>query len=171
VLKRPKLPRFAAGAAPVGLLVLVFKLALARGTSSLMGGAQTSLLGKLTDFSRYQTIAAAMVREVFAWNVDWYHPLLPIAILLLALRVDRRHVRDAVFPAAAASAMVLGYFGVYVVTPNDLAWHLQTSLTRLFVQVAPIVLVAAFMAMRVPEPAAPVDAAPAEPKPRRKARP
>jgi hypothetical protein len=170
VWKRPKILRFCCGAAPVAALVLVFKFVIARGTHSLVNGAPAGLVHQLTDFSRYQATASAMVREIFAWNVGWYHPLLPIAILLIALRMDRRHFRDALFSAAIASAMVLGYFGVYVVTPNDLQWQLQTSLTRLFVQVSPIVLIAAFVAMRVPEAALATDPVQPDSKPRRKAK-
>jgi hypothetical protein len=34
--------------------------------------------------------------------------------------------------------MLAGYFAVYVITPNDLSWHLATSLDRLFVQIWPL---------------------------------
>jgi hypothetical protein len=169
-VKRPKLMRFCYGAAPLAALVLVLKLVIVRGTHSLMGGAQGGLVHRLTDFSRYQTTAWAMFKEIFTWNVGWYHPLLPVAILLIALRIDRRALGDALFCAGIACAVLLGYFGVYVVTPNDLQWQLQTSLTRLFVQVCPIGLIAAFLAMGKPRPAP--AAGPAQPvaKPRRKGR-
>lgn len=168
VLQRRKLLRFCYGAAPVAALVLLFKFVIAGETHSLVNGAEAGLAQKLSDFSRYQTIAAAMAREIFAWSAGWYHPLLPIAILLFALRIDRRCLRDVLFCAASAFAIVFGYFGVYVITPSDLQWQLENSLTRLFVQVCPIVLIAAFVAMRAPEPAKVIEPIQPDPKPRRK---
>jgi len=153
VLKRPKLLRFCYGAAPAAALVLAFKFVIAPSTHSLLSGAQGSMASKLTDWSRFQIIAAAMVREIFAWNVGWYHPVLPIVVLAVALGFDRRRLRDSLFCLAIGLTLLLGYFGVYVITPNDLRWQLQSSLTRLFVQICPIMLIAALVAIHVPEPA------------------
>lgn len=165
LLKRPGLLHFCYGAAPVAALVLIFKLAVARGTHSLMSdAAKSSLLVRLGDFSRLPLIASSMVREVFAWNVGWYHPLLPIAALALVLRFDRRQRRDSLFCCAIAGALLLGYFSVYMITPNDLKWQLQTSLTRLFVQLCPLVLIAVFIAMNAPSLATAAEPVP----PRRK---
>ncbi len=151
IVKRSSLLRFIYGAAPLTALVLVFKLVMTRGTNSLMSGAPSGLASKLTDFSRYQITLSAMLREIPAWAVGWYHPLLPIAVLAILLRFDRRRTRDALFCSGVAGALLLGYFAVYIVTPNDLHWQLQTSLTRLFVQICPLVLIAAFVSMRAPE--------------------
>ena len=152
-LRRPRLLRFCYGAAPAAALVLVFKFVIARGTHSLVGAAQGNMTSKLGDWSRVQITGAAMVREIFAWNTGWYHPILPILVLAIVMRFDRRQMRDGLFSLAIGLALVLGYFGAYVITPNDLRWQLQSSLPRLFVQVCPILLIAAFVAMRAPEPA------------------
>ena len=149
-LRRPRLLRFCYGAAPAAALVLVFKFGIARGTHSLVSAAQGNVTSKLSDWSRVQITAAAMVREIFAWNTGWYHPILPILVLAIVLRFDRRQTRDGLFSLAIGLALVLGYFGAYVITPNDLRWQLQSSLPRLFVQVCPILLIAAFVAMRAP---------------------
>lgn len=170
LVKRPRLARFCVGAAPAAALVLVFKLAMARAPHTLMSGVPGGLAHRLVDLSRYRTAAWAMLREIFTWNVGWYHPLLPVAILLIALRTHRRGLRDALFSAGVGLAVLLGYFGIYVVTPNDLQWQLQTSLTRLFIQVWPIGLIAAFLAMRMPQPVPAAAPAPVNPKPRRKGR-
>jgi hypothetical protein len=151
VLKRPRLLRFCYGAAPAAALVLVFKFAIARGTNSLMGGAQGSMASKLGDWNRYQITASAIARELFTWNVGWYHPVLPIAVLAIVLGFDRSRMRDGLFCLAIGLSLQLGYFGVYVITPYELRWQLQSSLTRLFVQISPILLIAAFVAMRAPE--------------------
>jgi hypothetical protein len=152
-LRRPALLRFCYGAAPATALVLVFKFVIARGTHSLVSAAQNSMTSKLSDWSRVQLIAAAMAREIFTWNVGWYHPIMPLLVLAIVLRFDRRQMRDGLFCLAIGLSLLFGYFGVYVITPNELRWQLQSSLTRLFVQVCPIMLIAAYVAIRVPEPA------------------
>jgi hypothetical protein len=152
--------RFLCGAAPVALLVFVFKFVMAGGTPSLLHGFR-----QLTDLGRYRATAAAMAGQIFAWRSGWYHPVLPVVVSLIGLGLERKHVRAALFCAAVVLAMVAGYFGVYVVTPNELQWQLQTSLNRLFVQLTPLVVIAAFAATRAPEPVAPP-----QPKTRRKGR-
>ena len=79
-------------------------------------------------------------------------------------------MRDALFSAAVALTLLAGYFAFYVITPYELAWQLQSSVTRLFVQVAPLVLIAIFIAMRTPEPAPAIDLVKPEPQHRRKAK-
>jgi hypothetical protein len=80
-----------------------------------------------------------MAREIVNWRLGWYHPGLPLMILIVGLGIKRRHFREVLFPGSIAAALVLGYFGIYVITSSPLEWHLQTSLTRLFVQVSPII--------------------------------
>ncbi len=65
--------------------------------------------------------------------------------------------------------MLLSFFGVYLVTANDLTWILQTSLSRILVQVWPALVLAGFLSLRAPEAAAIITLAPA-PKVRKKAR-
>jgi hypothetical protein len=47
--------------------------------------------------------------------------------------------------------MLGGYFGVYVLTPKDLGWHLGTSLDRLLPQLWPLALFPSFLAAASPE--------------------
>jgi hypothetical protein len=47
--------------------------------------------------------------------------------------------------------MLAGYFLVYVITPYDLEWHLNTSLSRLFVQLWPSFLFCFFLKVEGPD--------------------
>jgi len=38
------------------------------------------------------------------------------------------------------AVMLIGYFFVYVITPQNLEWHLRTSLARLLLQLWPMTL-------------------------------
>jgi hypothetical protein len=169
IFKRGQVPRLIAGVLPAGVLTLVFKAALATGTSSLMSSSAPGLLHRLADAGRYWQVTGAFAGAFLGMMVDWYHPVLPVLILAVALRFDRRYQRDALFTGGICVLMLLGYFGIYIITSNDLTWQLQTSLNRLFVQIWPSLLLAAFAGLRAPESMATLEAA-APGKARRKAR-
>jgi hypothetical protein len=138
-----------AGVLPVALLAAVFKLGLSHG-ASLVASSRGGLVHRLFDPGRYATVLAAFGREAWRMRVGWFHPLLPILILAVALRFDRKQRPDVVYTLSLAGAMLAGYFAVYIITPNDLQWQLDTSLNRLFVQVWPMIVLGAFVGLRVP---------------------
>ncbi len=154
-----------AGALPVALLVACFKLLLARGSASQLASSSPA---RLFDFSRYGTILAAFGREFAGLGAGWYHPILPLAALAVALRFDRQGRREAAFCGITVAALLAGYGAVYLVTPYDLAWQLPTSLGRLLVQVWPALILTGFLALRRPE-AADIVTVEKPPKARRKA--
>jgi hypothetical protein len=157
------------GAAPVGVLVAGFKLFLSRGNGSLLSTSLPGAGHRIFDASRYATTLAAFGREFIGMASGWYHPILPLAILAVALGFARDRRRDLAFCGAVLAALLLGYFGIYILTANDINWQLQTSLSRLMVQVWPALVLAGFLALRAPEAAAIITRAP-QPKERRKAR-
>ena len=117
--------------APAIAFAAVFKIFLARGNSSLLS---TSLAGagpRLADLSRYGLTLAAFARKFADLGAGWYHPILPLIALAVALRFDRDRRRDAAFCGAIAGILLIGYFGVYILTNNDLSWQVQTSLNRI----------------------------------------
>jgi hypothetical protein len=152
ILRRKQLLQALAGAVPVGILVLIFKLVLARGATSLLTHAQSTGIGsKVADIHRYGAVVAAGVEQVLDMGLGWYHPILPLIVLALALRFKSNWRRDVLPVGAVTAAMAVGYFWVYILTPYDLSWHLQTSLGRLTVQLWPAVLLTIFAGLRAPE--------------------
>jgi hypothetical protein len=149
-----------AGALPAVAVVVLFKTVLSRGNPSLLS---TSLAGaghRLADVGRYGTVIAAFGREFLAMASGWYHPVWPLVVLAVALRFDWQQRREAAYAGSILGALLAGYAGVYLVTANDLAWQLQTSLGRLLVQAWPVLVLAGFVGLRAPEAAAIVEAAP-----------
>jgi hypothetical protein len=90
-------------------------------------GPNTSLYA-IAQWSRYWIIIKSLCRELVR---DFWLPV----IALLALRR-----RPSPVASLIVAGMALGYFGVYVVTPLSLQWHLDTSLNRLLVQLLPSAL-------------------------------
>ncbi len=46
------------------------------------------------------------------------------------------------------STLMVIYFGVYLITPHDLKWHLSTSLNRLLHQVSPLILISSLYSLK-----------------------
>ena len=168
-LRRRALWGTVAGALPGALLELAFKVSLPKSGTSLAAVTLPGMGHRALDPARYGMIAASLAREFAGLGVGWYHPLLPLIALAIALKFGREHGRDLAFSGATAGALLLGYCGVYAVTGYDLAWQLQSSMGRLLVQVWPLAVLTAMLALRAPETWAVVTPA-AKPKARRKAR-
>lgn len=158
-----------AGAVPAVVLEIVFKTWLARGNTSLLATSIPAAVKHLADAGRYGATIAAFGREFANLGAGWYHPALPPVALAIALRFDRERRREAAYCGALAALLLLGYFGVYIITNNDLTWQLQTSLNRVLVQVWPALVLAAFVSLRRPVTALAVEAPPPA-KVRRKVR-
>jgi hypothetical protein len=151
ILRRRHAVKLVAGALPIGILVLVFKTVLVRGAPSILGRSESGLLQKIGDVGRYGKVMAAFASEFAGMASGWYHPILPVIALALLLRFDRGHRRNLLFCGGVFLALLLADFAVYIITPYDLAWHLQTSLGRLFAQLWPCLLLAVFTGLRTPE--------------------
>ncbi len=172
VLRSREALRAAAGALPVGVLVIAFKAVLARGTPAQLGSSATGLLSRIQSPSRYLQVIEGFASQFVGMASGWYHPLWPLLILAIVLRFDRARRQDFLYSGSICAFMLAGYFSVYVITVNDLEWQMQTSLGRLLVQLWPCLLLAIFMGLRTPEsiglPAVTVSTQPKAGKSRRK---
>jgi hypothetical protein len=175
---------FLAGALPVLLIVCYFKLRLAPANDLVAGFSMAALFDKLLDWGRYEAIARAFfitgisftqglidVRVGMHLNPGAVNILLPAVYLLFAgIRIGREDRPGLFQTGAILLLMPAGYFFVYVMTPVDLAYHLATSLNRLFLQLWPGVILLFFMIAGTPEEPAP-DRVTAPIAPHRKSRP
>lgn len=82
-------------------------------------------------------------------------PLLLLAILaiLLHFRINERETQGVIATGLTLVVVFAAYCGVYLITPYDLRWHLDTSLDRLYTQVWPSFLFVAFLILARPEEA------------------
>jgi len=128
-----------AGLSPGLLCVAVHKLTLS-GASDLVGSGDRSLVASLFDVQRHSLIAQRAADIV----PDALQPLLLIALvaaLLLAPgRSGLRHPGVLLVTGFPLLLMLLAYDAAYLVSPNDLTWHLNTSLDRLVLQWLPMAL-------------------------------
>ncbi len=140
-------------AAPVLVVSLWFRIFLAPAADAVLRQSLPQLAQKAGDASRWLRIVKALAEDAGAFGQPWSHPLLLLAILAIALRfrVDKRiavALRTVAFTLAVVFA---GYCAVYLFTPQDLAWHLQTSLSRLYGQLWPASVLLFFTVLRPAE--------------------
>ncbi len=158
-----------AGALPVLLIVIYFKLRLAPANDLIAGFSWATLSGRLLDWTRYE----AIVRAFFMTGISFTQGLIDVrvgmhlnpgvvSIILLAvyllfagIRIDRGDRPGLLQTGVILLLMLTGYFFVYVMTPLDLTYHLITSLNRLFLQLWPGVILLVFMIAGTPEERSP----------------
>ncbi|MFH1080895.1 MAG: hypothetical protein V1766_11685 [Pseudomonadota bacterium] len=158
---------FVAGALPVLMVLAVFKLHLAPSSDIFAGQGLQPVFERLMDWPRYGQIFSAYVRTALTFTQGIvniregfrFNPgaagivLLGLYLSLMGIRTKRED-RSALLTAASVLILMLaGYFGIYLITPHDLRWHLLTSLNRLFIQLWPGAIFLCFMVARTPEEA------------------
>ena len=146
---RPALERglaLVAGAAAPLAVTLLFKATLAPPNDLVAGQAAGATLARLADPERYAVIARSLLRDLARLPF----PVLAGYVACVGLRPGWRAERGLVAAALALALLLLGILGVFVTTPLELAWHLDTALRRLLIQLWPGLLVVAFAAARTP---------------------
>lgn len=132
-----------AGAVPVLLLIVVFKLTLAPPSYFTSEQSLAQAFGSLTDSTRISLVATSFARELWLTGAS----TIGVLPLMAGFAVARGLDPDA--PAAARAAVLATIVllmidaAAYLITPKDLVWQLRTSLDRLILQIVPTVVWAA----------------------------
>jgi hypothetical protein len=114
---------------PFAVLLIGYKL-YAGVPSDLV---QPGMIGRVFDASRYDGIIPYLVRETIRYG---YYVLLWGTALVVLLDIPIRPSPVTL----ALGLIVVGYLGVYLISPHDLTWHIKYSWTRLLWQVTPAML-------------------------------
>ena len=139
------------GMAPMICLVVFFKLAWS-GPSDLFADQNIDqMLTHLIQPDRHRLVWKSMFDSL---DRILHVPLMLLAVLYTLLVGIHRTRTALLAPAVAAIAtliMVVGYAGIYLITPHDLQWHLSTSNERLLLQLWPGVVLMIFLLPKPPE--------------------
>jgi len=116
-------------------IVLYFKEFLAPPSDVLSNGLTRSLQQAL-DWSRHVTILKSFAADFLSFG-GWGIGILPI--LLAYALVFKPALSPELRPACLAIGLILvlqalGYYGIYLITPYELQWHIDFSLNRLVFQ-------------------------------------
>ncbi len=135
------------GILPVLLIILYYKMRIAPSNDILKAQGEKTLT-KLTDCSRYATIAKWYISTIASfgkWMVNpWWFFL--FGVLYKGINIKK------MFPGMIANytllvLMLVGFFFIYIVTPLNLEFHLSTSLHRLFFQLFPTFIFLYFLSI------------------------
>jgi hypothetical protein len=147
---------FLLGLLPLLLATLYFKISLAPPNDIVGAMSVAAVKSKLVNISRYLTILKA-ARSQFTHYGSLALPAIPRAPgmgmlpLLLGYGVlvgvsFSKEQRGGILALLLRVAIIAGvYFMIYLLTPNNLAWQLNTSLERLVSQVLPSALFLYFL--------------------------
>ncbi len=123
------------GLLPVG----VFKLLLAP-ANDLMAAPLGPRLAQLVDPARHKLILASLWRDLGGFGEWRVLPYLAMAVPYFSWRIRRPFVGFERAIPLLIGLMLAGFYGVYLLSPQDLTWHLDTSLVRLLLQLWPLTL-------------------------------
>jgi 4-amino-4-deoxy-L-arabinose transferase-like glycosyltransferase len=147
------------GAVPVSVVILIYKALIASSNGLLAAQGLGLSVQKLLDISRYRLVISRFGRELFSFG-EWSATVgrvLPFLLffyfLLLGASVKKKDVAATSIAVLLPVFMMLGHFFAYILSPYDLAWHLDSSLNRLLLQLWPLAIFAYFVIVRAPEEA------------------
>lgn len=147
-----------AGVLPVLAVIAYFKLAVTPANYFLLAGNDSSgpmryflepgtVAQKVADPTRYRIIAQAIVEQVLRFGARKTLGITPLLVLYVVLvGVYKTSIIKIEDSAAILLLMLAGYFVVYLTTPLVLVFQLQTSLSRLLLQLWPSAVFVLFMA-------------------------
>lgn len=130
----------------IPLLVILYFKSLTP-PNDLLNNNGLSLIEKITDISRYSTIIKSFASSFL--NRSFILVLLYTVIMHNKLTAVYRRGSYAII--TLLGLQLLGYAAIYLITPNDLEWHLRTSQSRLFLQILPLALFLCFSISLEPE--------------------
>jgi len=141
---------FAAGLALPLAAIVYFKLKIAPPNDLFDNRTSADLVAKIADSSRYMMILKSYSSIGWTFGGWVFNPFLPILAFIGLAGVDRSVLRSFSWRAGVAIIVMLqvGYFVIYVITPLDLTYHLNSSMDRLLMHVWPGCLLLAGMTIR-----------------------
>src|SRR5262249_28282780 len=111
---------------------------------------QNNTVAKLLDSSRHGLIIQKSITTSMSFGQWTISPLIPLLLLIIVRGLDRRTIRNFGWMTGKAplGIVLAGFYVVYLVTPMDLTWHLDSSLNRLMLQLWPSALLLAGLLCR-----------------------
>jgi hypothetical protein len=121
------------------ILLALFKFVLAPANDVMAGIAKESSLTLFAQSSRWWTILSSYERHVWSFGS---HIMALVLVYCALIWPDRRRdipeIWSRIVVAMIGSFAV--YFGIYLLTPYPLVWHVESSLSRLIIQWWPTML-------------------------------
>lgn len=145
---------FFKGALPILLILAYYKLRLAL-AGDLFAADRTpaAILGGIIDLRRWLFIAGEFCKEGARFG-KWpglFIPALALSAVFFSIKISQKDKANITGTAVSLAVILLGYYFIFLITPHDVAWHLSTSLDRLFLQIWPAAVFLFFQLVALPE--------------------
>ena len=146
-----ELSMFTIGLLPILAVLFLFKLKIPSTNELLTGQSVDTVLARLTDFTRYLIIGKSFIVFFYDKLAKEWLIILPMYFFLFGK--TKQHVNEESIKTSFLIVLFMlgGYFFIYLITPLDLAWHLKTSIWRLFLQLWPTIIFSFFLVVSTPE--------------------
>jgi dolichyl-phosphate-mannose-protein mannosyltransferase len=133
------------------LIIILFKADISVNNDLFSNNGFFEIISKLVTPSRYIQILTYLISELIHLG-NW--PISIIAVLLVYGRImgvrAPRSLTEGVLWFIPLSQFVI-YMLIYVITPHDLEWHLNYSMSRLLIHLFPLALLSFFLFVNTPE--------------------
>jgi hypothetical protein len=129
---------------------LLFKSLLVSSKSEL---SQQSAFSLIFDPARHHAILEAFNNILMSYGpqkIPFFLPLLIIYVVTVFARDKSGDWHHVYFPGIIAT-QIIGYYFVYLITPNDLDWQIKFSIMRLMAQLYPSIIFTALYLSKTPE--------------------
>jgi 4-amino-4-deoxy-L-arabinose transferase-like glycosyltransferase len=144
-------PAVLAGCALPLLTIFLFKMLISVNNDLFTNNGLPEILGKLLDPARYVQIFTHLAGELIRLG-NWPLSILVLLIIygwIVGFRAPANFVEKAVWMLPVVQLLL--YLLVYVVTPHELQWHMNYSMSRLLIHLFPTGLFAYFLFVDTPE--------------------
>jgi hypothetical protein len=142
---------FIFGLLPILLILVIFKIKYAPNNDLFTGQSVKSIIEKLTNLSRYSTIGKAYFFFFYDKIAKIWLIILPLGLILFRRSWEEINVVSVKTCFFVTIIMISGYFLVFLITPHNISWHIETALPRLFVQLWPVIVFSCFLLLSSPE--------------------
>jgi len=146
-----ELAMFSIGVFPILAVLLLFKFTIPSTNELYTGQSIDRILGRLTDFSRYLVIGKSFIVFFYDKLAKEWLIILPIYFLLLGKTKQNVNAESIKTTFLIVLSMMAGYFFIYLITPLNLQWHIDTSIWRLFLHLWPTIIFSFFLVVSTPE--------------------
>jgi hypothetical protein len=141
----------AAGLVPFLVVVGIFKASTPAPNDLFTGRQMAEIWAKLVDPARYYLILREVVGQIFEFGAGLVGAYVILIFYLMIQGVEWEPYKKVVLLAMTVLGLTtLQYLVVYLITPNDLQWQLETSIARLVMQVYPSIIFVVFLASKTP---------------------
>ena len=148
MIPRGAIKRLLAGMIPPVFVVSLYKLAV-HAPSDLFR-SDRSMMIQILNIQRWWIIAKEFLLSMLRHG-DW--PISVIVVLAaygLLVGFDRAERPYQIWLLLLIVGQLIGYFGIYLITPHDLDWHLSTSVDRVISHLFPMAFFWLFLTLKPP---------------------